>query len=62
MLSKSGKKLQPYNMFVKEQSEIIKNKNPKLKQTEILKIIAYLWHKLPEDEKDRYYYIYENGV
>lgn len=61
MKSKSGKKLTAYNIFVSEQTEILKKKNPKLKQSEILQIIAYLWHRLDEDEKDTYYYQVENG-
>ena len=40
---KTRKGVSPYNKFVKEQSPILKKENPKMKQSEIMKLIGKKW-------------------
>ena len=43
--SKKSKGPSPYNKFVKKMSPVLRNKNPGLKQPQIMKLIAKEWNK-----------------
>jgi hypothetical protein len=44
----SGRQLSDYNMFVSRYSRVIKEENPNLKQTEIMKLVAKEWNRMKD--------------
>jgi hypothetical protein len=47
--------LRPYNIYVQENMKIIKEANPKMTSSDIMKEIGKKWKALSEDDKKKYY-------
>ena len=49
----------PYAIYVKEMSIDLKRQNPDTNMNDIYKYLGSKWHKMTDEDKDKYYVKYE---